>query len=566
MDVQLPDGTVIKDVPDGTTKADLTAKLQAGGYDIAKLFGGEAPKQYAPEVPRPGARNPSAEPLPQRSEAPGVLDRVVGAVEAPFTVAANAVGGAVAPYAGVAGELVGGVNTPEGRAKGKQWASAVQKNMTYTPQTQTAKDVLGYVADKMEGVDLNAIPFAQGMTAAALAPAALRQGVNAYAKGAQAADKSVQATPFMQNRAAKAAETQAALVKGSYDEAGRLDAAQAAQKYGIAIDPERSNPSTRAAIRGSVVGENNVDRAMAIQNENKWSTIPKKELGIPDNAPLNDPKTFDAAHNAPALTKPYDEVRSIKTVAMPSDLDERMNAIKVEPLASNVGEATAVNMEVQRIQDQLKNEMSGGKLLETIRDLRQKSQRIYRQDKLGQPLGIGEREKADAFKNIADVLEDVAGDNLPAGGKEAFRAARQQHARLYAFEEAVNPVTGKADPTIWTKMIEERRPIDGSMEALGRIAGNFPEIAKIGKKPGFSWPAATRATLPGVAGFIVGAPFGPAGMAVGTALGSSAGFLARRHMVKNMLTEAYQAKHAMPKDYRPRNALNPTTSVNALNE
>jgi hypothetical protein len=37
MDVRLPDGTVIQNVPEGMSKADLTAKLQANGYDIAKL-------------------------------------------------------------------------------------------------------------------------------------------------------------------------------------------------------------------------------------------------------------------------------------------------------------------------------------------------------------------------------------------------------------------------------------------------------------------------------------------------------------------------------------------------
>lgn len=40
MDVQLPDGTVISGVPDGMSKADLTAKLKANGYDVSKL---EAP-------------------------------------------------------------------------------------------------------------------------------------------------------------------------------------------------------------------------------------------------------------------------------------------------------------------------------------------------------------------------------------------------------------------------------------------------------------------------------------------------------------------------------------------
>lgn len=37
MDVRLPDGTIIKNVPDGTTKADLTAKLKANGYDVSSL-------------------------------------------------------------------------------------------------------------------------------------------------------------------------------------------------------------------------------------------------------------------------------------------------------------------------------------------------------------------------------------------------------------------------------------------------------------------------------------------------------------------------------------------------
>lgn len=37
MDVQLPDGTTLKDVPDGTTKAELIAKLKANGYDTSSL-------------------------------------------------------------------------------------------------------------------------------------------------------------------------------------------------------------------------------------------------------------------------------------------------------------------------------------------------------------------------------------------------------------------------------------------------------------------------------------------------------------------------------------------------
>ena len=36
MDVKLPDGTIIRNIPDGTTKAELTAKLTANGYEFGE--------------------------------------------------------------------------------------------------------------------------------------------------------------------------------------------------------------------------------------------------------------------------------------------------------------------------------------------------------------------------------------------------------------------------------------------------------------------------------------------------------------------------------------------------
>jgi len=53
MDVRLPDGTIISNIPDGTSKADIIAKLKSGGYDTSKLeaIAAGAP---APEEPSRG--------------------------------------------------------------------------------------------------------------------------------------------------------------------------------------------------------------------------------------------------------------------------------------------------------------------------------------------------------------------------------------------------------------------------------------------------------------------------------------------------------------------------------
>jgi hypothetical protein len=54
MDVRLPDGTIIQNVPDGTTKADLVKKLQSKGMAVPAEWLGEPPKADKPLSQRVG--------------------------------------------------------------------------------------------------------------------------------------------------------------------------------------------------------------------------------------------------------------------------------------------------------------------------------------------------------------------------------------------------------------------------------------------------------------------------------------------------------------------------------
>ncbi len=62
MDVKLPDGTVVQNVPDNITKDQLTAKLQSNGYDISKLNAA-----------------PTATPTPSSPPPPGIIQRIFNA-------------------------------------------------------------------------------------------------------------------------------------------------------------------------------------------------------------------------------------------------------------------------------------------------------------------------------------------------------------------------------------------------------------------------------------------------------------------------------------------------------
>lgn len=102
MDVRLPDGTVIKNVPDGMSKADLTAKLKSNGYDVSKL---EAPVAAAPvsEIPA------------QRKE-PTTYEKVREYVAPTVEALGAAGGGLVGAPLGPAG-IVGGAGLGYGMAK-----------------------------------------------------------------------------------------------------------------------------------------------------------------------------------------------------------------------------------------------------------------------------------------------------------------------------------------------------------------------------------------------------------------------------------------------------------------
>ena len=99
MDVRLPDGTLIRGVPDGMSKADFSAKLKANGYDTSKLDA----------------------PAPQGNE-PGLMSRIgqqVGNVGAGLVRGAGSIGATlVAPYDMASDAMAGkGLSLESNRAR-----------------------------------------------------------------------------------------------------------------------------------------------------------------------------------------------------------------------------------------------------------------------------------------------------------------------------------------------------------------------------------------------------------------------------------------------------------------
>lgn len=124
MDVRLPDGTIIKGVPDGMSKADLTAKLQANGYDVSKLTAPSVPQ--LPESLRPRIAAPEGIPA-SRQEAD--LYSKVRPYVAPVVEALGAGGGAL--LGGAAGGISGSVIPFAGTAAGAATGGVIGAGLGY---------------------------------------------------------------------------------------------------------------------------------------------------------------------------------------------------------------------------------------------------------------------------------------------------------------------------------------------------------------------------------------------------------------------------------------------------
>jgi hypothetical protein len=513
-----------------------------------------APSPYGSAVPQVTPegkviRQPDAIP----EQRPSMGDVLVGTGETARAIIQGIPAGIVAPIAGVARSVTGGqYGTPEGVRQGQELAGRVQQSIAYQPKTPTGQAMTGAVSEFLE--PLGAIPFSQGVTAATLAPGALRQTGNIARTEAGLLKQAIGEIP-----AVKAAGQ--ARVAESYARGPQIDATNLAQKYGISLDPAVSNPNLRNKARTGLIGSVDLDNRLSADNKPKWTNIVKKDLGVGDEVSLTDPKIYDKVRARDDIAGPYETVRNIKQVIVDTDSLKKLDKLRAKELYVDDGQAAQVGAYLDDLKEGLLKGGDGTKLLDTIRQMRQQASDVFRA--VG-PLDPNAKAMADAKIGAAKVLESLIDNNLPnAKAREAFVNARTRMAQTYDMESATNFGTGQIDPNVFAKLVSKGEPVTGVVADIGKIASNFPEISALSAGDKRFLPAFTRAGPGGAIGGLIGLSAGPAGVPFGIAAGAGMSEIIRRVAANKMTSPEFQSSRAVPKDYRPEqpvNALRPVES------
>jgi hypothetical protein len=506
-------------------KFDLSGARKEGYSDadvIAHLT--KATPKFTPREATP-ADIPGAIPQPKYQE-PSMTDRLLGLPETAATIIS---GGA----SGLAGQVAGIFGGKLGEGPNVKLAEKIMQAGTYRPTGEGAQANLQSL-----GAIGSALP---GFIPAVGQAGQIAQGANALAVRAAPAVNALQ-TPFIE----RAARRQQQLVTQSFQNAPQIEAAQAAQRIGVAIPPAISNPTKANKIVAALTGS--PEARMARKNEPQWTEAAKKDMGLTPDTTL-DRAAFDKARSTPEITQPYEAVGSIAQLTPDEQTLSIIEGLRTPALIGGESSARAVSGLIDSTIQNLNAGLSGSEALANIRNLRQSAQTVYNAQRKGitapSPESIS---VADASMAIANQLEELAAQNLTGTQARAFQKARTLLAKTYDYERATDFNTGRIDPTQLAKMAEQK-PLTGTASDIASVAANFPTIAEVKPGAGPILPTLAR-TGPGAAiGFGIGSAFGMP--YIGSIVGGIGGGVTNALMARRMMSPAYQAANAMPPDYRP---------------
>lgn len=539
-----------------------------------KAFDPDEYLQSLPEVVVTADRDVESEiPAPRRSfgqrfgaSTAGLMDTLVGVVPAAI---------AETGYAGVRAMEGLGLAKPGQAQRGKEaflreygtpFGSTFGVTQTPEYQGEASQRLMQFIGENFnKGADwlsnATGVPKAdiENMlfTGTFALPAAYRGGKRVYEATAPAVGEAVsgvvESAPVqtvlkpLQERAAKKQE---ARVASSFENAATIDAANLAVKHGIIIDPVQSNPTIANQLRAGTVKATNFAENAAKVNDARFTQLAKEDMGLPVNTVL-DSKAFDTALDQKSA--PYDAVRNIPQMAVDENVLAQIESLRItRPAIGGEAAAKAINNRVNETIGKIKAGRSGAEIVKDIRKLRRDANAVYTAQQRGGVADPVKLDVAETNKKIADALESLIDANVsdPKLLGE-LRRARAEMAKIYDYERATNFATNRIDPAVLAKMVEDKEPISGIAADIGKIAAVFPDIAQTGQTGKPAWAKGfTRSGAAGTAGLATAALFG-APLIPGAVIGAGLGYVGGGLAARRMASPAYQARYAIPQDFRP---------------
>jgi len=484
---------------------------------------------------------PSQKEPPMRGSASGgLIETGLGAVTG---LGSSIVGG----LAGIAGTLI-----PGERGQGARVSRYIQEAGTYQPRTQQGQAMTAALALPFELATEGAGRVGEAIGGPA-AGRTIGEAVPAVVSTLLPVPKMLAAAKT--RGAQQAAQQMEVNIARSYENAPQIEAAQTAQRLSLAVPPSISNPTATTRAISAVAGREG-DKALGEGNVKQITKLVKQDLGDTSPDPRISLATIDKALDI--ASAPYEPVRALPVLRVPREAAQAINSIPKAPSIGGKAGAAAVSSLVDETLTALSEGRSGAMVLDDIRKLRRDAQAIFKANDKGtstpDPVAT---ERANASMKIANTLEDIIDANAPPNVLPALKAARVKMGQIYDHERALDYASGALDPQMYAKLLQERKgQMTGLPADIGKVAAIYPSVMAVTPVTSFVAPRLVRGGMGATAGAVIGSTLGPLGTAAGLVAGTAGGALVGNLAARRMASPAFQAKYAVPTDYRPRQPVN----------
>jgi len=324
-----------------------------------------------------------------------------------------------------------------------------------------------------------------------------------------------------------------------YARGPQIDAVADARRLKLLLNPVDIENTAGTRLTSAIAGDKGVD-AVVDANKTQVRNIALNELNLPPTTQLNGSTAFKESRAK--VAEPYEQVKKLPVQQADDAMIQRLENLRADLDVIGAKEyAPAISKIVDDAISKTQTGLTGEQLLKIVSVLRERARKTYNnKSATTEALDI-----ADTNLKVATELESMM-DNSISNPKllDEYRAARQQMARSYAYEGATDFNTGIIDVKKLARITEKDNAMTGDIAALGRVAGNFPDVFTNKAATPFSKALAigrsgAAGTLGGVAGYALGQDYISA--AAGTVLGALGGKVGQSVAANRMASPGYQA-------------------------
>ncbi len=230
-----------------------------------------------------------------------------------------------------------------------------------------------------------------------------------------------------------------------------------AREAGYVIPPTQAGGGIVSRAGEGLSGKAATAQAASVKNQDVTNSLAAKALGLPDDAPITAESLTEIRKEA---GKAYDALASLP---------------KVEPVAAQ----PLMNIPASKGLDP-KQAVYDLRVARNDADAYYKS---YGRTADPEALTKAKSAKTEAAR-IEKELEDYATSIGQTDLVPALRDARQQIAKTYTVEKALNPVSGTVDARVLAKELRKGKPLTGELKQAAEFGSQFPKAAQVMEKSG----------------------------------------------------------------------------------